>query len=341
MIYNITYKQNVLVQLGNCMAKALYDSDFDAVLFKAKQQNGWFTAENIKNALSNWQISLSKDQLQNWLQNYTFPEKQSQFKIGLILAGNIPLVGLHDILCVYLSNHTANIKASSADYVLIEWVLKALYNLDPQASARLVLVERLVNVDAVIATGSNNSARYFEQYFGHKPHIIRKNRHSLALLAGDETLEELSALSSDIFNYFGLGCRNVTHLLVPENYNWQTFWQAMIGYQEIGNLHKYANNFDYNLAITLLNQEAHVQNGFLILKASTKLSGPVGTLYYSIYKDLSDAINFIAANESDIQCVVSKNIINNFKHVSFGMSQCPALDDYADKIDTLAFLAEL
>jgi hypothetical protein len=225
-------------------------------------------------------------------------------KVGLILAGNIPLVGFHDVLCVLATGHHALIKASSQDARLVRHVLNMLATIDARFSAKYSFVERLKDFDAVIATGSDNSSRYFEYYFGKVPHIIRKNRNSIAVITGDETTEELNLLGHDIFDYFGLGCRNVSKLLIPQGYDIGTFFRPIETYQPVINHHKYNNNYDYNKSIYLVNSEKHFDNGFLLLKESEALASPLAVLYYEHYDTMADAEKTINANSDKIQCVV-------------------------------------
>ncbi len=304
--------------------------------------NAWFTKENTQSAIDAIAATLTEDVLQNWLAQYPTAGQAPAKNIGLILAGNIPLVGFHDVLSVLLAGHKAVIKTSSQDNRLIRYLLQKLTEFEPAIASRFEFVERLQGFNAVIATGSDNTSRYFEYYFGKVPHIIRKNRNSIAVLSGNETTAELSALGHDIFDYFGLGCRNVSKLFVPEGYNFTPFFEAIEQYQYVSNHHKYHNNYDYNKSVLLVNGDKHLDNGFLLLKADDGLASPLAVLFFEEYSDEPAIEGTINELSDKIQCVVSAlplNISNQL--VGFGKSQQPALSDYADGIDTMKFLAAL
>jgi hypothetical protein len=284
---------------------------------------------------------LKSDDLAQWLGAYTLGEANNK-KIGLVLAGNIPLVGFHDVLCVLASGNTALIKASSQDARLIKYVLNLLVEIDGSYADRFSFVERLVDFDAIIATGSNNTSRYFEYYFGKVPNIIRKNRNSIALLTGNETTEELHALGHDIFDYYGLGCRNVSKVLVPEGYVFNKFFESIEDFNPIINHHKYNNNYDYNKSIYLVNRDEHLDNGFLLLKQDERLVSPLAVLFYGTYSDLTSAEKQLQEQSAQLQCIVSAAPLQTENQVvAFGQSQHPQLWDYADNVDTMEFLANL
>ncbi|HEY8781300.1 MAG TPA: acyl-CoA reductase [Mucilaginibacter sp.] len=307
-----------------------------------RHYNAWFTPESVLQAVTAIGNMLNPQALETWIDKYRISQNQSSKRVGLILAGNIPLVGFHDVLCVLISGHHALIKASSQDTRLIKHVLEMLAAIDSNFTYQYSFVERLENFDAVIATGSNNTSRYFEYYFGKVPNIIRKNRNSLALLTGAETQEQLFALGHDIFDYYGLGCRNVSKLLVPEGYNFNFFFESIEAYQPIINHHKYNNNYDYNKSIYLVNSDKHFDNGFLLLKEDERLASPLAVLYYGYYKDLKSAQNQLKADSDKIQCVVSMASLQvKTQVVDFGMSQQPMLWDYADGVDTMDFLLKI
>jgi len=298
--------------------------------------NGWFTENNVRRALFAWSGELQHNRLEEWLNAYTWNEESRSQKVGIICAGNLPMVGLHDVLCVLLSGHIAFIKLSSDDNLLLPALLKVLFRLDESVEAQVVFAEGLMkDLQAVIATGSNNTSRYFEQYFGHLPHIIRKSRTSVAILSGEETDEELKALGRDIFAYFGLGCRNVSKIYLPEGFDIDRLYKALYEYNAVINHHKYANNYDYNKAVWLLNMEPLLDNGFLLLKEEQALVSPTGSLYYEYYSDESILREGLVLRAHEIQCMVSR------RDIPFGGSQSPALWDYADGVDTLAFLLAL
>ncbi|AYN02354.1 acyl-CoA reductase [Chryseobacterium sp. 3008163] len=310
------------------------DSEFESVVKKSEIENPWFTIENQKYALKQWSDLLTEDNLKSWLSNYS-PSKTTK-KVGLILAGNIPLVGWHDVISVVLSNHIPLIKLSSKDKQMIPFLLKKWKEFS-ENEIEYEFVERLTDFDAVIATGSNNTARYLEYYFKNHLSIIRKNRTSVAVIKGDETEEELKLLAQDIFQYFGLGCRNVTRLFIPEDFVIDRVFESFIDFKEIVNHNKYANNYDYNRAVYLLNQDKFWDNNFVMLKEDEKLFSPLSVIHFSRYSSLDEVTNFINENEEDIQCVVGKNDLG-IETVYFGEAQNPGLDTYADNVDTMQFL---
>ena len=299
-------------------------------------QNAWFTPANIHSAFRNWGQVLRRETMVNWLSAYPTPEWSNQ-TVGLVLAGNLPLVGFHDVICVLLSGHQAFIKLSSKDKVLIPVMIDILQSKFPEIKERVQFVsDQLGSVDKVIATGSNNSSRYFSYYFKDIPHIIRKNRNSVAVLTGDESDEQLAALTDDICLYFGLGCRSVSKIWVPKGDAFDILFGALYKHKDIIQHNGYANNYDYNKAIFLMNQEPLLDNGFLILKEDNRISSPIACLYYSYYDDPVEVEQTIADNREHIQCIVSSTDKNS--RVLFGEAQCPQLHDYADNIDTMDLL---
>ena len=338
--FNETTLLNAFAALGLQLLSP--DEKLMEIVNSERQYNGWFTAESVLEAVKANGLMLNKNDLVKWLANYPLNETANAKKVGLILAGNIPLVGFHDVLCVLITGNYALIKSSSQDSRLIKYVLEQLVSLEPYFKDRYSFEERLSDFDAVIATGSNNTSRYFEYYFGKVPHIIRKNRNSIAVLTGDETPEQLYELGHDIFDYFGLGCRNVSKLLVPEGYNFNLFFESIEVFNPIINHHKYNNNYFYNKSILLVNNEKHLDNGFLLLKEDKKLASPLAVLYFEYYDSIPAAISRLMEENDHIQCVVSSvlfDIINQV--VDFGKSQQPALWDYADGVDTMAFLTSV
>lgn len=310
------------------------DSELQSVVKKSEIENPWFTIENQKLALKQWSDLLTQENLKSWLSKYS-PSKTTK-KVGLILAGNIPLVGWHDVISVVLSNHIPLIKLSSKDKQMIPFLLKKWKEFSDN-EIEYEFVERLTDFDAVIATGSNNTARYLEYYFKNHLSIIRKNRTSVAVIKGDETEEELKLLAQDIFQYFGLGCRNVTRLFIPKDFVIDRVFESFIDFKEIVNHNKYANNYDYNRAVYLLNQDQFWDNNFVMLKEDEKLFSPLSVIHFSRYSSLEDVKKFIQENEEDIQCVVGKNDLG-IETVYFGEAQNPGLDTYADNVDTMQFL---
>ena len=273
----------------------------------ARIQNAWFTTSNIHSAFRNWGDILHHKTIRNWLSAYP-TAKWSNQTVGLVLAGNLPLVGFHDLVCVLLSGHRAVIKLSSKDKVLIPAFINILESKFPEINDRVQFVSgQLGFVDKVIATGSNNSSRYFSYYFKDIPHIIRKNRNSVAVLTGNESGEQLAGLADDICLYFGLGCRSVSKIWVPKDYDFDILFGALYKHKDIIHHNGYANNYDYNKAIFLMNQEPLLDNGFMILKEDDRISSPIACLYYRYYDDLIEVEQTIAANREDIQCVVSSS----------------------------------
>ncbi|WP_425075497.1 acyl-CoA reductase [Psychroserpens sp. S379A] len=302
----------------------------------AHEHNGWFTKENIYFALNGWSNQLIKSNITTWLSKYKFNNDEPLKTIAIITAGNIPLVGFHDFLSVLISGQRVLVKQSSNDKHLLPYLAKYLEYVEPEFKGRIQFTEdKLERYDAVIATGSDNTARYFEYYFKDKPSIIRKNRNSVAVLTGNESEEELKALSEDIFRYYGLGCRNVSKLFVPHNYNFDNFFKAMYDWHPIINEAKYANNYDYNKAVYLMSEFNMLENGFLMLKEDKSFSSPIATVFYEQYKSLEELKELLKQNKDQIQCVVSNNFIDD--EIRFGQTQMPNLWDYADGVDTISF----
>jgi len=301
----------------------------------AESSNAWFTTENIKKSILSFSEMLNEEDIDIWFQSVEFSSTPK--KVGLILAGNIPMVGLHDVLSVLATGNIALIKLSSADDKLITAILSELIILEPALQNNIEYVERLKDFDAVIATGSNNSSRYFDYYFSKVPNIIRKNRNSVAVLTGNESFEDIQNLGADIFDYFGLGCRNVSKIYFPEGYDIAKFYEGIESYQPIINHFKYNNNYDYNKSIYLVNMVKHFDNGFLLLKEDESLTSPLAALFYEEYKNLTDVEDKLKDKAAQIQCVITKaNLgINTF---DFGQSQHPKLWDYADNVNTVDFL---
>lgn len=312
-----------------------YD-ELKAVLVQARLKNAWFTDDNLLYALSAWGELLSPDNLRSWMSSYSIPENGEK-KIAVIMAGNIPLVGFHDLLSVLVSGHSAVVKMSSNDKELLPFFLRKLIEYEPQLEGKVEFSEGILKeYDAVIATGSDNTSRYFEYYFGHKPHVIRKNRNSVAVLKGDETKEQLQALGEDIFRYFGLGCRSVSKLFVPEGYDFKAFFEAIETYLYLKDHHKYHNNYDYNKAVYLMSEFKFLDNGFLLLKPDEAFASPIGTLFYETYSSKNALVEKLIAQADKIQCVVAEGITP--EEVAFGHTQKPSLTDYADGVDTVEFL---
>jgi len=306
-------------------------------LFKnnASRENPWFSPEFIELAVKNIaEAFLKQPLLEKWIQSYSITELTHPKKIGIVMAGNIPLVGFHDFLCVWISGHRIIIKPSSKDEVLIRHIVDKLIEWNKEAAEFILFADNLKNCDAYIATGSNNSSRYFEYYFSKYPNIIRRNRTSVAILDGKETKEELNLLTDDIQLYFGLGCRNVTKLYVPINYDFIKLLDALKRYDYFVNFHKYKHNFDYHLALLIMGNKFYMNNGSIILTENSSLFSPVSQVHYEFYDDKNLVFNSLKNNQ-DVQCIVGHQF------VPFGKAQQPALSDYADGVDTLQFLSSL
>ena len=324
-------QRNIEVQHNN----RFFDS-FETLLALSQSHNGWFTQEQVYFAVNSWAEALTEENLNKWLSLYDFSKVQPK-TIGLILAGNIPLVGFHDFLSVLISGHKVLVKTSSNDQHLIKFLANYLISIEPELADRITFTDgKLENFDAVIATGSNNTARYFEYYFKNKPSIIRKNRNSVAILNGNESHEDLVNLGEDIFRYFGLGCRNVSKLFVPKGYSFDAFFRAIFEYQDVIHYEKYSNNYDYNKAVFLMSNFKLLDNGFLTLKEDSSYSSPISSIFYEYYDSLSDLKSRLKNDEDQIQCIVSNDLTEN--SIAFGQTQKPKLWDYADNVDTLEFL---
>ncbi|MGY5849505.1 acyl-CoA reductase [Salegentibacter sp. F14] len=314
-------------------------NQFNQKIDTAIHYNGWFNRENVVFALQQWSKALTRENLDRWLEPYELSGLQAK-RVGIVMAGNIPLVGFHDFLSVLLAGHKVVAKLSSNDKQLMPVIAKFLILLDAEYKNRIEFTEdRLEGFDAVIATGSNNTARYFEYYFSQVPSIIRKNRNSVAILTGKETSEELEALGEDIFRYYGLGCRNVSKLYVPENYDFKDFFKAMYPWNAIINQAKYANNYDYNKAVYLMSNFKLLENGFLILKEDSGFGSPIATLFYETYQDQERLMKELEREKENLQCIIKRNPVEN--EVGFGKTQKPQLRDYADNIDTMEFLLKI
>ena len=303
---------------------------------RAYQQNPWFVPEFIEESVKNIaERFLEPSFLQDWVQAYGIPEKQPNPKtVGVVMAGNIPLVGFHDFLSVLISGHIQVIKASAKDEVLISHLVKKLYEWENTLRNHVSFAERIAGCDAYIATGSNNSGRYFAYYFGKYPHIIRRNRTSVAVLDGSETGEELAALARDIQLYFGLGCRNITQLHVPKGYDFLPLLDALRKYAYFLDFHKYKHNYDYHLALLIMGNKYYMNNDSVVLTENESPFSPVSQLHYRFYDNREETGSLLKGNQ-DIQCIVGHG------HTPFGKAQCPGLTDYADGVDTMAFLAGL
>lgn len=314
---------------------------FEEVIMRAEAQNPWFTRKNIEYAFDSLCEMLDEEQLTAWAQHYDV-EKSDTKTIALVLAGNIPMVGFHDVLCVLICGHRLHVKLSSKDTVLMTYVLQTLQSIEPQWCNYIKVESHIVKgFDAIIATGSSNSSRYFEYYFEKYPHIIRKNRNSVAVVFEDDTTDIYTKLASDIFNYFGLGCRNVSKLYVPEDFSVSHFFEAIQSYDYIAAHSKYMNNYEYNKSIYLVGSQEHYDNGFVLLKPEVAISSPLAVVYFEKYLNIADVQDYLQLYSSNIQCIVSTRDAFCKKNVLPGNTQRPSLWEYADDIDTMKFLLQI
>ncbi len=328
----------------------IFDNEFSAdadnfrnIILTDNFHNAWFTEANIKYSIRAISESLSEANIKQWLSKYNLKnENEKPSKVGVILAGNLPLVGFHDFLCVLITGNIFIGKMSSKDNRLLKSVADILKKIEPEFEKYIYFEENILkNFDAIIATGSNNSARYFEYYFGKYPNIIRKNRNSIAILEGSETKEHIEKLADDIFMYFGLGCRNVSKIFIPENFELNRIFEGLLKYSEIINHNKYVNNYAYNRAIYLMDSKVFFDNNFVMLKEDSGISSPISVVYFEHYKSINQMIDYVKSNSDLLQCVVTNMKLNDIKTINFGETQKPQLWDYADNIDTINYLISL
>lgn len=330
----------VLDQLGTLLQQNDHPK-IEALIATAKIHNQWFTTENIKNSIEAISTEfLASEKLIPWADQYGITDK-SQRTIGVVMAGNIPMVGFHDLLCSFIAGHKTMLKCSSKDDILIPGLLELMNEIDPRSSAYFDKVDRLKGFDAVVATGGDTAAVHFEYYFSKYPHIIRKNRSSVAILDGTETTEELIALGADVFDYFGLGCRSVSKLYIPQDYNTDALFEAFYHYKEVIHHNKYKNNFDYNHAIYVLTLEPFLTNDFIILREDPAVASRIACLHYERYGDLVQVQKELSVIKDQLQCVSSKQSLEGWDHIALGQCQKPGLNDYADYVDTMQFLTQL
>lgn len=328
---------NAFIQLGKKL-QGIPETTIDDWYFRATGYNNWFTRENVASAIKALAHMLEEDKLNKWTKSYNLSNPNPK-TVAIIMAGNIPMVGFHDFLSVLLAGHNVLAKMSSQDPFLLKKIAGILIEIEPKFEEKITLIikEPIQNFDAVIATGSNNSARYFDQYFSKYPHIIRKNRTSVAVLNGKESKEEIEALGNDIFLYYGLGCRNVSKLLVPEAYDFQFFIKSLESFSTVADHHKWVNNYDYNKSIYLVNREPHFDSGFFLLKEDKSWVSPISVLFYEFYGSEADLHDKLTANQELIQCTVG----TTDHSIPYGKAQQPELWDYADGVDTMEFLTQL
>lgn len=319
-----------------------FDDSLQAAILSTYHHNRWFTQENVMQSIrAIAKEFLDKEKLTDWISAYDIPNAAPKKNVGLVVAGNIPLVGFHDWLCTFITGHKALVKSSEKDKFLLPYAVNFLSEIAPPVKELTEFTERLNTIDAVIATGSNNSSRYFDAYFGKYPNIIRKNRTSVACLTGKETKEDLLELGKDIFSYFGLGCRNVSKIYVPKDFDFENFMETMHEFKELVLHHKYKNNFDYNFTILILNQIKHYSNGCLLVQESELFYSRIACLHYEFYNTEEEMEAKILAHQDEIQCIVSTKPIGKLVSLPFGKTQTPGLTDYADNVDTLQFLVDL
>lgn len=333
--------ETALAQLSSYLKAQLInpEDEFSAVLNLAEQQNAWFTKENQWFAIGQWAQLLEKESLKKWLKAY--PHRAvNPHKVALVMAGNLPLVGFHDLVCVLVSGCTAVVKPSGKDEALMLFMIDKLKQFNPELENRIQIEKNILkNFDAVIATGSNNTSRYFEYYFQHKPHIIRKGRSSAAILNGYETTEELQLLAHDVFRYFGLGCRNVSKIYVPEKYDVTLLIEAFKDYTYLSDHFKFSNNYQYHKSVFLLNGDTFLDGGFFLLKSAPSIASPLSVVFYENYSHRAEVETHLNLLQDQLQCVVGNRAENG--EIPFGSSQTPALDQYADHINTLDFLEKI
>jgi Acyl-CoA reductase (LuxC) len=337
---NLDQRIAAFLSLGELIGN-ISEEQFRPLARQAAFQNAWFTPDNIRHALQGIVKMLQPDSMLEWISRYQIPSPDKPKKIGVIMAGNIPFVGFHDALCVLLSGHILMARPSSSDTVIPTWVLGQLVKLEPAFQDFIIFVERVNQAEAIIATGSDNSARYFEYYFGNKPHIIRHNRNSVAILTGEENQQHFSGLAEDIFRYFGLGCRNVSKLYVPPQYDFIPLLDTLIQWPALNEHSKYFNNYEYNRAVYLINQLPHLDTGTLTVINNKAIASPVGVLHFEEFSNIGQLRNELNENRDRIQVIVSSDCAIMPAVVPLGHAQQPELWDYADNVDTLQFLLRL
>lgn len=330
------FSREGILKKENILHNDLFFDGFKHQIELAHEHNGWFTKDNVLFAIEGWSNLLTESNIDTWLSKYNFNTLEPK-NVAIIMAGNIPLVGFHDFLCVLVSGHHVLVKQSSNDRHLLPFLTKYLEYVEPKFKGKIKFTEEQISdFDLVIATGSDNTARYFEYYFKNRPSIIRKNRNSAAILTGNESEKQLEGLSEDIFRYYGLGCRSVSKLFVPRDYNFDAFFKAMYDWNPIINQVKYANNYDYNKAVYLMSEFDMLENGFLMIKEDENYASPIATVFYEYYDSISDLKNKLSSDKEKIQCIVSDGQMED--EVAFGKTQHPQLWDYADNVDTISFL---
>lgn len=330
------FSREGIVLKDNIDFNDLFFESFKMQIKRAKESNGWFNEDNVLFSLESWSKALTEKNINTWLTPYTI-NNTSPKVVALIMAGNIPLVGFHDFLCVLMSGHNVLVKLSSNDKYFIPLIAKYLEYIEPSFKGRIEFTEKkLENFEAVIATGSDNTARYFDYYFGKYPHIIRKNRNTAAVLSGNESEETLEKMTDDVFRYFGLGCRSISKIFLPKGYDLDQIFKAAFIHKDIVNYDRYSNNYEYNKAVYLMSLFDIRENGFLMLKEDKSYSSPISSLFYEYYEDIDTLNKKLKQDKDKIQCITSD--IQELNSIPLGETQNPQLWDYADNVDTLKFL---
>jgi len=340
---NLTRRIEILTSVGREMADVCSNPEWHNFpgYKKLYESNPWFTEEFVKFSFSEWSEKLNPITIAEWIKPYNIPDSFQNLRLGLIMAGNIPMVGFHDLICGFLCGLKLNIKLSSKDELLMKWVLDRIIDKDPIFNERITISEnRVTNFDAIIATGSNNTNRYFEYYFSTCPNILRKHRNSVAILDGSESFEELEALADDVFVYFGLGCRNISKIYLPQNYNFDNLGLAFQKYIHLKDHFRFANNLDYQYAVLSMNTIMHINLGNLFLEEIKELHAPVGIVNYEYYNDVENLKTMLEAKSDQLQCIVS-HIDGISGSIPFGKTQRPNLNEYADNADTISFILNL
>ncbi len=337
---NLNHRITALARLGEHLLQP--DDYLEAVMHRSEYNNPWFTKENQRLAIQSIATQfLDKKKLETWTAAYPISDEMTSKTIGMVMAGNLPLVGFHDLVCTFTAGHKAIVKLSDKDRFLLPYLLQLLEKYTPGTGAFFEIAEQISGHDAVIATGSNNSARYFEAYFGKYPHIIRKNRNAVAVLDGSESEAELLALGTDVFRFFGLGCRNVSKLYLPQGYQFQRLMESLHEFHDLANHSKYRNNFDYNLALLMLNQVPYSNNGCIILAENRAIASRIATLNYEFYEEKTTLEAELASRSAEIQCIVARPGLLSLPVIAFGKTQQPGLFDYPDGVDVMGFLTAL
>jgi len=335
----MSFQKEALLALRQSIENYKTDESWQSMLYTAQINNQWFELKQTEKSIQSWIDALSNENIEQWLSKYALPLEIHNKRMGVIMAGNIPLVGMHDLIVGVLTGYKMVAKCSSDDEFLPKFWTSEAAKINPIWGTQIEFSDQFKNVDAAIATGSNNSSRYFEYYFRNIPHILRKNRNSIAVITGNETEDQLIAFGNDVFDFFGLGCRNVTKVYLPENYEFKTLfdvWEK--SHADVAFHNKYVNNYNYHKALLLMNLDPHIDAGYVLMKERKELYSPVGMISYEYYSDMNELKQTFAEIADDIQCIVSEN--TEITHLRLGQTQCPTLWDYADGVDTMQWAIE-